>query len=145
AGAAIAHVGFNAIAVGPIVKIVSFIFLAPVVGMLIAFIISIWFLNSFRKSFWPKLISFMVMLGVVIFLAEVLVTDPAQLGSHYKSYALKVLFDSNNFKWILLCFILFVMSVFALFLSSLNYIQSERWFKRMQLVSSAAFSIEIGR
>lgn len=144
AGAAIAHAGFTAIAIGPIMKIVSFIFLAPVVGMLIAFILSIWFLNSFRKTLWPKLISFMVILGVVVFLGEVLVTDPAKLGSHYSQYALNVILDSSNFKWILLGFILFVMSVFALFLSSLNYIQSERWFKRMQLVSSAAFSIGHG-
>ncbi len=36
------------------------------------------------------------------------------------------------------------MALFTLFLNSLNYNQSERWFKRMQLVSSAAFSIGHG-
>jgi PiT family inorganic phosphate transporter len=34
--------------------------------------------------------------------------------------------------------------LFTLFLSGLNYAQSEVWFKRMQLVSSAAFSIGHG-
>ncbi|MCW3121557.1 MAG: pitA, partial [Flavipsychrobacter sp.] len=50
AGAAIAHAGFASINPEPVIKTVSFIFLAPLVGMLIAFIISLWFINSFRKS-----------------------------------------------------------------------------------------------
>jgi PiT family inorganic phosphate transporter len=144
AGAAIAHTGFQSINSGPILYIISFIFLAPLIGMIIAFIISLWFLNSFRKSFAPKIVSFLVIIGVIIFLSEMLNTDPAQLKSHYESYTAKVIFDSQNFKWILLCFILLVMSLFTLFLSNLNYAQSERWFKRMQLVSSAAFSIGHG-
>ena len=41
-------------------------------------------------------------------------------------------------------FIVTIMALFTLFLNSLNYLQSERWFKRMQLVSSAAFSIGHG-
>jgi PiT family inorganic phosphate transporter len=44
----------------------------------------------------------------------------------------------------LISFILITMSGFSLFLSSMNYAQSERWLKRMQLVSSAAFSIGHG-
>lgn len=144
AGAAIAHTGFQSINSGPILYIISFIFLAPLIGMIIAFIISLWFLNSFRKSFAPKVVSFLVIIGVIIFLSEMLKTDPAQLKSHYESYTAKVIFDSQNFKWILLSFILLVMSLFTLFLSNLNYAQSERWFKRMQLVSSAAFSIGHG-
>jgi PiT family inorganic phosphate transporter len=36
------------------------------------------------------------------------------------------------------------MSIFTLFLSSLNVAKSQKWFKRMQLVSSAAFSIGHG-
>src|SRR5690606_16617843 len=57
---------------------------------------------------------------------------------------LKIMLFGNNMKWSLLFFILISMAIFTLFLSSLNYAQSERWFKRMQLVSSAAFSIGHG-
>ena len=57
---------------------------------------------------------------------------------------LKVIFDTHNFKLILLGFIIVVMALFTLYLNSLNYLQSEKWFKRMQLVSSAAFSIGHG-
>jgi PiT family inorganic phosphate transporter len=144
AGAAIAHAGFGAIEAGTIAKIASFIILAPLIGMLMAFIISLWFLNSFRKSFLPKLISFAIIFGVIIFMSKVLETDPAKLKTHFDSYFLKVVFHSHNFKWVLFGFILTAMAIFSLFLSSLNYAQSERWFKRMQLVSSAAFSIGHG-
>ncbi len=224
AGAAIAHAGFGAIDTPTIVTIACFIVLAPVIGMLMAFIISVWFLNSFRKSFGPKLISFAVMLGVVIFLSKMLETESTSMagikglekteqglkvkgiaGSNTNAYKmelrkddiimkadqvavnhpdsldeilhhhnkgeaisfevlrkgevkvinttyqprfearfLNVIFYGENFKWILMCFILTVMSIFTLFLSNLNYAQSERWFKRMQLVSSAAFSIGHG-
>src|SRR2546423_4349745 len=50
AGAAIAHAGFNAINPEPIIKTVSFIVLAPLMGMIMAFLISLWFIHSFSKS-----------------------------------------------------------------------------------------------
>jgi len=144
AGAAVAHAGIYAIDPEPILKIAGFIILAPLIGMGMAFVISLWFLNSFRKTIAPKIVSSLLIIAVFVFLYEVLETNPANLKTHYESYTLKVIFDSQNFKWILMSFIVFVMSVFSLFLSSLNYAQSERWFKRMQLVSSAAFSIGHG-
>jgi len=144
AGAAIAHAGFHSVNPEPVIKTVSFIILAPAVGMLAAFIISVWFINSFKKGLLPKIISFAVIIGVLVFLNKMLEYDPAKLKSHFDSYALRVIFDGKNFKWILLSFIMLIMSGFTLFLSSLNYSSSQKWFKRLQLVSSAAFSIGHG-
>ena len=48
AGAAIAHAGFNSVNPEPVIKTVSFIVLAPMVGMIMAFIISLWFINSYK-------------------------------------------------------------------------------------------------
>ncbi|MDP9229637.1 MAG: inorganic phosphate transporter, partial [Bacteroidota bacterium] len=48
AGAAIAHAGIEAVNSAIILKTASFIVLAPLIGMIMALIISIWFLNSFR-------------------------------------------------------------------------------------------------
>jgi len=144
AGAAIAHAGFGAINPEPVIKTVSFIVLAPLVGMLMSFIISLWFINSFRKSFLPKLISLGVMILVAIILYNALEWDASKLKSHTGSYYYNVIFDGKNFKWILLASILLIMSVFTLFLSSLNFSRSSLWFKRLQLVSSAAFSIGHG-
>src|SRR5436305_1604638 len=60
AGAAIAHSGFHAVNSEPIIKTASFIVLAPLLGMLIAFIISLWFIYSFRRGALPKVISLAV-------------------------------------------------------------------------------------
>jgi PiT family inorganic phosphate transporter len=55
-----------------------------------------------------------------------------------------VIFHSSNFKWILLASILLIMAAFTMFLNSLNANRANIWFKRLQLVSSAAFSIGHG-
>ena len=144
AGAAIAHTGFESINSGKIIQIASFIVLAPMIGMIIAFLISIWFLHAFKKSVWPKLVSLGVITLLIVFLANTLKTDPEKLKAGYENYYMNVIFDGHNFKLILLAFIIIIMALFTLFLNSLNYNQSERWFKRMQLVSSAAFSIGHG-
>ncbi|RIW14074.1 PDZ domain-containing protein [Algoriphagus lacus] len=223
AGAAIAHAGFDAIEAGTIAKIASFIVLAPLLGMLMAFIISLWFLNSFRKSIFPKIFSILVMVVTVYYVSlsfetkmtkilgfnnievtdqglavqEILNKTPAKamglnkgdiilavdgksledsneldqiLASHrhgdqitfslLQSGKLKEVattfqprFETNymnyishgeNVKWLIIGFIVISIALFSLFLSMMNYTQSEAWFKRMQLVSSAAFSIGHG-
>jgi PiT family inorganic phosphate transporter len=144
AGAAIAHAGFNSINPEPVLKTVSFIFLAPLVGMLMAFIISLWFINSFRKGPLPKIISIGVIIGVLVLVDIMFITSPEKIERQFDSYFLNVLFYKENFKWFLMAIILLIMSIFTLFLSSLNVAKSTMWFKRLQLVSSAAFSIGHG-
>lgn len=144
AGAAIAHAGFNAVNSEPVIKTVGFIFIAPLVGMIAAYIISIWFINSFRKGVIPKIISICVIAFVIFFLRYILEFDNSKIVSHFESYPIRVIFFPGNFKWVLLAFILIVMAVFTFYLNSLNTIKSHKWFKRLQLVSSAAFSIGHG-
>jgi PiT family inorganic phosphate transporter len=144
AGAGVAAGGFDAVNSAPIIRTASFIILAPVVGMLIAFIISLWFIFSFRKGILPKLVSLLVIAGMAYFLYTHLETDPAKLKSHYESNFWKVVFYSANFKWILLTLILTSLAIFTFWLNTLNATKSTDWFKRLQLVSSAAFSIGHG-
>ncbi|MEO6819612.1 MAG: inorganic phosphate transporter [Ginsengibacter sp.] len=144
AGAAIAHAGFSSVNAAPIIKIVSFIFIAPVVGMVMAYIISLWFINSFRKGMIPKIISLVVIGLIVLFLREVLVTDNSLITSHYKNYYLRVVFFHANFKFVLLAFIIFVMAIFTFYLNNLNTAKANKWFKKLQLLSSAAFSLGHG-
>jgi PiT family inorganic phosphate transporter len=144
AGAAIASGGFDAINQSIVLKTASFIVIAPLVGMIMAFIMSLWFLSSFKKGWSSKVFPILVIIGVFIFLYYKIETDPAKLKSHYDSYVAKVIFYSKNFKWILLTFILLVMAVFSLWLSTLNAHRANQWFKRLQLISSAAFSIGHG-
>jgi inorganic phosphate transporter, PiT family len=145
AGAAIAYGGFGVVNQDPIIKTVAFIFLAPIVGMIIAFILSLWFIHSFKKGWIPKIIAFAVFAIVGIFLYYNMEFGAEKLKKvHYDTYILKVIFYSKNFKWILLASILVIMATFTLFLNSLNANRANTWFKRLQLVSSAAFSIGHG-
>ncbi|HRN56360.1 MAG TPA: inorganic phosphate transporter, partial [Agriterribacter sp.] len=143
-GAAIANAGFYAINMGPVMQIVAFIFLAPLLGMIMALIISLWFINAFRKSIWPKVFSLGLIALTIITLSRIMEFDPAHLKSHYESYIWKVIFHSHNFKLLLLALIVTIMCVFTLYLSRLNAHRSTVWFKKLQLVSSAAFSIGHG-
>jgi PiT family inorganic phosphate transporter len=251
AGAFLAAFGWESIRFGVVTATVIFIFVAPIAGMLMAYLISIWFLNSFRKGPWMKLLSIGIIIGVVwsvwnvlefkkdfnggtsytIKFAEPVSKDdlkksftfkdekdkefapvikvgkdslgkadesktiwevrtafmknkgntppdealgsllldkspaPAQiieshritenspekeryddshLNADFEIYWLRVLFHGSNFKWILLGFIVVVMAVTTLFLSSLNNYKANRWFRKLQLFSSAAFSIGHG-
>ena len=143
-GAAVAFGGLHSINSEPIIKTISFIFLAPVIGMLIAFIISLWFIHSFSKGWMPKIIATLVIIAVLLFLKTNLITDPSKLKTDFKSYPMQVIFQGGNFKWILLSSILIIMAVFTMFLNGLNANRANVWFKRLQLVSSAAFSIGHG-
>ncbi|WP_409966510.1 hypothetical protein PIECOFPK_00681 [Mycovorax composti] len=145
AGAAIAHSQTVASVNSAVVlKIASFIFMAPLIGFIMAFILSIWFINSFRKGWAMKLLSIAIIIGVLTFWALTLETDPAKLATHYDSYLAKVIFYSTNFKFLLFGLIIIIMAAFSLFLSSLNAHRATIWFKRLQLVSSAIFSIGHG-
>lgn len=145
AGAAIAHAGFGAVSSPIILKTAAFIFLAPLIGMIMALILSLWFLNSFRKSHLPKLMSLLV-LGIAVFiLYNNLVIDPEKLKKvNYDSYFLKVVLFPRNFKWILLALMIAILAILAFYLNTLNVNKSNQWFRRMQLMSSAAFSLGHG-
>ncbi len=143
-GAAIAHAGFYSINAEPVLKIIAFIFVSPIVGMVAAFIISLWFINSFRKGHAPKFISVGVIALVAIVLSFMLETDNSKITSHYENYYLRVIFFHANFKWVLMGFILIVMAVFTFYLNTMNTVKAHKWFKRLQLVSSAAFSLGHG-
>ncbi len=147
AGAAIAHAGFHSVNWSdPVLKTIGFIFIAPLVGMVMAYIISLWFLNSFRKGPAPKIISTVVILLVILFLSKMLVFDRTVLAAktHYTTYLWQVIFFTQNFKWVLMSIILIAMAIFTFFLNQLNTARANHWFKRLQLLSSAAFSIGHG-
>lgn len=146
AGAGIAAGGFAAVNSEVIIRTAAFIFIAPLVGMLFAFLISLWFLFSFRKDILPRIISIGMIALVIWLLYNQMETDKTVLAknTHYQSYTTQLIFYSKNFKWILLGLVLLIMAVFTFWLNTLNANKSNAWFKRLQLISSAAFSIGHG-
>lgn len=113
-------------------------------GLIMAFIISLWFIYSFRKGIVPKLISLLVIAIVVAVICDVIETDPSHLKNYHESYFVNVILESKNLKWLLMGLVLISMSIFTMFLGSLNVARSTMYLKRFQLVSSAAFSIGHG-
>ena len=145
AGAAIAHAGFSSVSAPIIIKTAVFIFLAPLIGMIMALILSLWFLNSFRKNHLPKLISVLVLIIAGYLLYQNLELDPEKLKEvSFESYFMKVIFFPRNFKWNILAFIILMICVLTFYLNTMNVTKSNHWFKRMQLISAAAFSIGHG-
>lgn len=144
AGAAIAADGFSAINSEPVVKTVAFIVLAPLIGMIAAFVISLWFIHSFSKRIWPKLFSVCIIIGTIVLLRYTLEMNPAKWKTHFDSPTLRFIFTSQNFKWLLLGLIVIVMATATLFLSRLPHGKATIVLRRLQLVSSAAFSIGHG-
>ena len=146
AGAGIAFGGLEAVNSDPIIRTAVFIIIAPLVGMLMAFIISLWFLLSFRKDILPRIVSVFMIALVVFLLYNNMEFDREVLaeGTHYENYISQVIFHSKNFKWVLLGLILLIFAVFTFWLNTLNAHKSNVWFKRLQLLSSAAFSIGHG-
>ena len=146
AGAAIAAGGWNAVNSPIILKTASFIVLAPLIGMIMAFLMSLWFLNSFKKDWSAKVLPIAILIAVCFFLRQNIELDRSIISKRldYDAYWLQVLFYAKNFKWFLLALILTIMAVFSLYLNTLNTHKANHWFKRLQLVSSAAFSIGHG-
>ncbi len=154
AGAAIAHAGFNVVnwySAGKdgglpsgVLIIVAFIVLAPLVGALASYLISIWLLNASRKNLLPKLFTLVLMVATVWFVESQMIyydkIEKPRFDSHFWSVAL----ESHNIKWFLVAFIVLSISTFCLFFSSLSHSKAEGLLKRMQLISSAAFSLGHG-
>ena len=77
AGAAIAHAGFGVVSwykegkdggmPSGVLIIIAFIVLAPLLGALISYLISIWLLNASKKSIYPKLFTFSLMVLTIWF------------------------------------------------------------------------------
>lgn len=124
--------------------IVAFIVLAPLLGALISYLISIWLLNASKKSIFPKLFTIALMLLTIWFVQGQLVSYADIEKPRFDSHFWSVIFESHNIKWFLVAFIILTVSLFCLIFSSLNLTQATSWLKKMQLLSSAAFSLGHG-
>jgi PiT family inorganic phosphate transporter len=121
AGAAIAAAGFDSIDSTMIMKTVLFIVLAPLIGMFISIFIT---LVTMQKSFWLKIA---IIIGVIA------------------SCLLFIPFKKDFERWALLVLgVIFVGSYFYNYLRGENAYRTSNMYKKLQLVSSAVFSIGHG-
>ncbi|RKS93815.1 PiT family inorganic phosphate transporter [Flavobacterium limicola] len=154
AGAAIAHAGFGVVSwykagkdggmPSGVLIIVAFIILAPLLGALISYLMSIWLLNASKKSIYPKIFTASLMVLTVWFVESQMIYYDQIEKPRFDSHFWSVAFEAHNIKWFLVAFIVLSISTFCLIFSSLNLNQATAWLKKMQLLSSAAFSLGHG-
>ena len=130
AGAAVAHAGFDVIQSGEILKVVLFIFLAPLIGGFIAYLIAV---VTMSRSFWKKML-------VILGLSTVTVM------------AMQYMIDHLDMKPIMLYIVIGMLSVFILVYiwfeiahgKKPSALKEGNMHKKLQLLSSAAFSLGHG-
>lgn len=154
AGAAIAHAGFGVVnwykpghgggLPSGVLVVIAFIALAPLIGMLISYFISLWLIYSSKKSIYPKLFTSLLILLAFWFLAEVMIPYHEIEKPRFESQLLSVLAEPHNIKFFLVGFIFFSIALFNLIFSYFSTATSESILKKMQLLSSASFSLGHG-
>ena len=130
AGAAVAHAGFGVIESGEILKVVLFIFLAPIIGGFIAYLIAV---VTISRSFWKKMLVILALSVVTIMVMEYMIVY-------------------IDMKPIMLYIVIGMIAVFILVYIwfELKYgkkpsaLKEANMHKRLQLLSSAAFSLGHG-
>jgi PiT family inorganic phosphate transporter len=127
-----------------VIIVIAFIVLAPLLGALASYLISIWMLSASKKTLLPKLFTLGLIVSTIWFVYSQMVFYEAIEKPRFDSHFWSVVFESHNIKWFLVAFIILSISFFALTFSSLNLYQADAALKKMQLVSSAAFSLGHG-
>ncbi|MCR4030146.1 MULTISPECIES: inorganic phosphate transporter [Flavobacterium] len=127
-----------------VIIIIAFIVLAPLIGAIASYLISIWLLNASRKSIGPKIFTVALMIATIVFVWCLMKPYSEIEKPRFDSHFWSVAFDSHNIKWFLVAFIVLTVSAFCLIFSSLNLHQADAALKKMQLLSSAAFSLGHG-
>jgi inorganic phosphate transporter, PiT family len=124
--------------------IIGFIVLAPLLGALCSYLISIWLLNSSKKSIYPKIFTIIVMVLTIWFIKSQMVDFDKIESPRFESHFWAIIFEPKNIKWFLVGFIVLSVSAFCLIFSSLNNSRADVYLRKMQLISSAAFSLGHG-
>lgn len=124
--------------------VILFIAFAPLLGMLISYFISLWLIYSSKKNKWPKMLTVVLMILVGWFFLMVLKFDASPEKAVFHNKFWYFISEPANIKWLLVAVIFYSLAIFNLVFSSFSTAKAERVLKRMQLLSSAAFSLGHG-
>ncbi len=124
--------------------VILFIVLAPLLGMIISYFISLWMMYSSKKNIGPKVLTVVMMIAVTWFLSTVLKFDLSPEKAIFHNQFWYIISEPSNIKWFLVAVIFFSLAIFNLLFSSFSTAKAEKVLKRMQLLSSAAFSLGHG-
>ncbi|WP_162127887.1 inorganic phosphate transporter [Flavobacterium phycosphaerae] len=124
--------------------VILFIVFAPLLGMIISYFISLWLMYSSKKNVYPKIFTVVLMALVFWFMSTVMVGYEDIKKPRFESELWSVLFEPANIKWFLVAIIFYSLAIFNLFFSSFSTAKAEKILRKMQLLSSAAFSLGHG-
>ena len=124
--------------------VILFIVFAPLLGMIISYFISLWLMYSSRKNIYPKILTVVLMLLFLWFMVCVLNFDAHPEKAMFHNDFWYFVSEPHNIKWFLVAIIFYSLAIFNLMFSSFSTANAERVLKRMQLLSSAAFSLGHG-
>lgn len=127
-----------------VLVVIAFIALAPLVGMLISYLVSLWFMYSAKKSIYPKIFTVSFLAATVWFLSSVMKSYDKIKKPRFESHFWSVVGEPENIKWLLVGFIIFALGTICLLFSSFSAGKAESILKKTQLLSSAAFSLGHG-
>jgi PiT family inorganic phosphate transporter len=130
AGAAVAHAGFGVIETGEILKVIMFIFLAPIIGGFIAYLIAV---VTISRSFWKKMLVILGLSAITIMVMQYMI-------------------DFIDMKPIMLYIVIGMIGIFIMVYiwfeiahgKKPSALKEANMHKRLQLLSSAAFSLGHG-
>jgi inorganic phosphate transporter, PiT family len=124
--------------------VILFIVFAPLLGMIISYFISLWLMYSSKKEKWPKILTVVLMILVAWFLSTVLKPYADIKKPRFDSHFWSVITEPHNIKWFLVAIIFYSLAIFNLVFSGFSTAKAEKVLKKMQLLSSAAFSLGHG-
>jgi inorganic phosphate transporter, PiT family len=127
-----------------VLVVIAFIALAPLVGMFISYMVSLWFMYSAKKSIYPKIFTVAFLASTVWFLSSVMKGYDQLKKPRFESHFWSVVGEPENIKWLLVGFIIFALGTICLLFSSFSAGKAESILKKTQLLSSAAFSLGHG-
>lgn len=130
AGAAVAHAGIDVIASAEILKVILFIFLAPFIGGIMAFVIA---LITIMRNFWGKMAWLIGLSAITI-------------------YFMQYMIDFMDMKPIMMWIVVVMLGIFILTYVYYQLVHGKKpsamkesnMYKKLQLLSSAAFSLGHG-
>jgi inorganic phosphate transporter, PiT family len=122
--------------------IICFIALAPIIGLLLSYLLSLWLMYSSKKTILPKIFTLSLMAFTYWFIYKEMKFDIEKPRFHSHFWAIAA--EPSNIKWFIIGIIITSLSLFCLFFSSMSMSKSAAILKRMQLLTSASFSLGHG-
>jgi PiT family inorganic phosphate transporter len=95
-----------------------------------------------KKNIGPKIVTLFLMSLAICFLSVVMKFDVEK--PRFENHFLAIITEPSNIKWLLVGIIFFSLAIFNLIFSSLSAGKAEKVLKKMQLLSSASFSLGHG-